>query len=229
MGMLYLVRHGQASFGHEDYDQLSTLGQQQAQRLGQHLRQRFDAQGLAPDAVLMGGLRRHRQTWEGMAQGAGWTVTPQLWPQLNEYDSHALVQAIQAPALPPPGTPMTPEIYREHFRLLRLGLQAWMDGRSQPKNMPSYVDFAQGVQAVLDHVRRQGDGHVLVISSGGPISCALGLVLGLAPERTIDLNMRIRNTALTELVFNPKRHVLLSFNTLPHLDGLAHQDWITYA
>ncbi len=34
MGQIYLVRHGQASFGSADYDQLSTLGAEQAQMLG---------------------------------------------------------------------------------------------------------------------------------------------------------------------------------------------------
>ncbi|MEY4663455.1 MAG: hypothetical protein RLZZ239_1928, partial [Pseudomonadota bacterium] len=43
------------------------------------------------------------------------------------------------------------------------------------------------------------------------------------------LNLRIRNTALTELVFNPKKQMLLTFNTLPHLDAETHPNWITYA
>jgi broad specificity phosphatase PhoE len=40
MGNIYLVRHGQASFGAENYDQLSTLGQQQSQRLGEYFAQK---------------------------------------------------------------------------------------------------------------------------------------------------------------------------------------------
>jgi broad specificity phosphatase PhoE len=38
MGTLYLVRHGQASFGADDYDQLSALGRRQSVRLGEYLR-----------------------------------------------------------------------------------------------------------------------------------------------------------------------------------------------
>ena len=53
MGTLYLVRHGQASFGADDYDQLSPLGLQQAQRLGAH----WLAHGQRFDTVLMGTLR----------------------------------------------------------------------------------------------------------------------------------------------------------------------------
>ena len=71
--------------------------------------------------------------------------------------------------------------------------------------------------------------NVLVVTSGGPIATAVGYVLGASAEATIDMNMRIRNSAVTEFQFNPKRHHLLTYNTLPHLDSQAFKDWITYA
>jgi broad specificity phosphatase PhoE len=55
-------------------------------------------------------------------------------------------------------------------------------------------------------------------SSGGPISTAVGHVLGTSPETTIELNLRIRNSSVTEFAFTPKRHMLVTYNTLPHLD-----------
>jgi broad specificity phosphatase PhoE len=66
MGTLYLVRHGQASFGADDYDQLSPLGRQQAVRLGEYWR---GSRARRFDAVLTGTLRRHTQTWTGIAEG----------------------------------------------------------------------------------------------------------------------------------------------------------------
>jgi broad specificity phosphatase PhoE len=68
-----------------------------------------------------------------------------------------------------------------------------------------------------------------VVTSGGPISTAVGAVLGTAPQATIDLNMRIRNTAITEFAFTPKRHSLLTFNAVPHLDAAGFREWVTYA
>ena len=41
--------------------------------------------------------------------------------------------------------------------------------------------------------------------------------------------MRIRNSALTEFAFTPKRHMLLTYNTLPHLDHPDYADWVSYA
>mgnify|MGYP001544837049 CR=1 FL=1 len=228
MGTLYLVRHGQASFGADDYDQLSDLGQRQSLRLGQYLRARHgDAWGL--DAVLTGTLRRQRQTWEGIAAGAGLDTPRTEWPGLNEYDSHAVIAAIHPEPLPKPDTP---ELYRQHFRLLREGLQAWMDGRVQPVGMPSYADFLAGVVGALDHVRGlQGgeNGRVMIVSSGGPIATAVGHVLGAPTSASIELNLRIRNSAVTEFQFTPKRHQLLTYNTLPHLDAPEYEDWVTYA
>ena len=226
MGTLYLVRHGQASFGADDYDRLSPLGHQQAHRLGEYLRQRFAREGVQIDSVLMGSLTRHRETWEGIAQGAGWSHNAAIWPGLNEYDSEALIQAIHPEPL---AKPDTPELYRHHFRLLRDALKAWMDDRVQPKGMPSYADFVGGIEAALDHVRQHCRGNALIVSSGGPISTAVGRVLGTPAETTIELNLRIRNTALTEFNFTPKRHMLVTYNTLPHLDSAEHQDWVTYA
>ena len=222
MGTLYLVRHGQASFGAADYDQLSELGQRQALRLGEYFRHK----GLVFDAVLMGTLRRHAQTWAGIAEGAGLPHAPLLWPGLNEYDSAAVIKAIHPHPLEKPDTP---ELYRHHFRLLRDGLTQWMNGVVSPHGMPDYDDFRHGVVSALDHVRTQHSGNVLLVSSGGPISTAVGHVLGTTPETTIELNLRIRNSALTEFVFTPKRHMLLTFNTLPHLDDAAYADWITSA
>ncbi|MCX7264872.1 MAG: histidine phosphatase family protein [Burkholderiales bacterium] len=228
MGHLYLVRHGQASFGADDYDQLSDLGRLQGQRLGAYWREHLAVPDgeLKFDTVLIGSLKRHRQTWEAMAIGAGLQHTPEVWPGLDEYDSHALIECIHPEPL---AKPDSPEMHREHFRLLRTALQKWMQGQTQPRGMPSYADFVAGVNGVLDHVRTTHTGNVLVVSSGGPISTAVGQVLGTTGETTIEMNLRIRNTSVTELVFTPKRHMLLSYNTLAHLETAQHRDWVTYA
>lgn len=225
MGNLYLVRHGQASFGASDYDQLSDLGQRQSIRLGEYLA----SKGMSFEAVLSGTLKRHAQTMSGISQGMGSATSswePVLWPGLNEYDSEAVISAIHPHPLTKPDTP---ELYKHHFRLLRDGLTQWMNGVVSPKGMPTYEEFVKGVTSALDHIRQQYRGNVLLISSGGPISTAVGQVLGTAPETTIELNMRIRNSAITEFAFTPKRHVLLTFNTLPHLDDAEYASWITYA
>ena len=220
MGNLYLIRHGQASFGAADYDNLSELGHKQAERLGAYFKQK----NMQFDAVITGTLRRHTQTWQGIAKGAGFAHEPLQWQGLNEYDSEAVISAIHPVKLEKPDTP---EMYRHHFRLLKDGLTQWMNGVVSPAGMPSYIDFQYGVVSALDHVRKTESGNVLIVSSGGPISTAVGHILGTTPETTIELNLRIRNASITEFAFTPKRHMLVTYNTLPHLEELP--DWVTYS
>jgi broad specificity phosphatase PhoE len=211
--------------GADDYDNLSAQGQRQSVRLGEYLA----AKGLRFDAVLTGSLKRHTQTWAGIQTGmaepaAG--LVPLVWPGLNEYDSDALIRSLHTG---PQANTHTPEGYRDHFRQLRQGLQQWAKGELSPPGLPSYSEFVAGVVGALDHVRSQHNGNVLLVSSGGPIATAVAQILGMPPEGFVELNMRIRNTAVSEFAFNPKRHALLTFNTLPHLDTPEFADWITYA
>jgi len=223
MGTLYLVRHGQASFGAADYDQLSELGQRQSRRLGEYFAQR----GLHFDGLIAGTLRRHKQTLAGILEGMDRAGEHLAWEGLNEYDSEALIATVHPGKLPKADSP---ELYRHHFRLLRDAMGRWMAGETRPAGMPSYAEFVAGVTSALDHVRSNHYGqNVLVVTSGGPISTAVGAVLGTKPQATIDLNMRIRNTAVTEFAFTPKRHALIMFNAIPHLDGAEYRDWVTYA
>ena len=223
MGTLYLVRHGQASFGAEDYDQLSALGEKQSVRLGEY----FAERDIHFDGLIAGTLRRHKQTLAGILRGMNRAGEHLSWEGLNEYDSEAVIATVHPEKL---HKPTSPELYRHHFRLLRNGLARWMAGDASPHGMPSYADFVTGVSSALDHVRASHFGqNVLVVTSGGPISTAVGHVLNTPPETTIELNLRIRNSSITEFAFTPKRHMLVGFNAIPHLDAAAYKEWVTYA
>jgi broad specificity phosphatase PhoE len=223
MGTLYLVRHGQASFGAADYDQLSPLGERQCRHLGEYFRQR----GLVFEAVLTGTLRRHGQSLAAIDEGmSGGMPAALAWPGLNEYDSEALIRAIHPQPLP---SPHGDDGFKLHFRLLREALLRWMEGDISPVGMPSHAEFRAGVASALDHVRSRHQGDVLIVSSGGPISHAVGQVLGTPAKAIIELNMRIRNSAITEFVFSPKRHSLVSYNAVPHLERPDRADCLTFA
>lgn len=222
MGTLYLVRHGQASFGSDDYDRLSALGIRQCRRLGEHWR----ARRRQFEATYTGTLRRHRESLAALAEGLGHSGEAEALPSLNEYDAEALVRALHPQPLPRPDTP---DLVRQHFRLLRDALLQWMAGRLQPAGMPSWSDFAAGVADALDRVRAQHAGNVLIVSSGGPISTAVAQVLAAPPAAMVELNLRMRNSAVTEFAFTPKRHALVSFNSIAHLEGDGFDDWVTHS
>lgn len=222
MGMMYLVRHGQASFGAADYDQLSELGAQQCRALGAW----FAARGVRFEAVLRGALRRHEQSLAALAEGHGDVPEALVLPGLNEYEAEALVRAL----LPDIADDVkTREGYKRHFRVLREALARWMSGDLQPPGVPTHADWHAGIVAALEHVRAQHTGDVLVVSSGGTISTAIAHVLGAPKPAAIELNMQMRNSAVSQLQYGPRGHVLATFNHLPHLDTPERAGWITYA
>jgi broad specificity phosphatase PhoE len=226
MPTLYLVRHGQASFGAEDYDHLSELGVRQCAALGEYLH----ARGRRFDGVVRGSLRRHEQSLVALARTLPGLPAAQVLPALDEYDAHGIARTVAGAAgAPAPQAGTSQEARREHFRLLREGLDAWMAGTLSVPGMPSWREFDAGVAAALEHIRKCYAGDVLMVSSGGPISTAVAQVLGAPAPSVVALNLQMRNSALTEFVFTPRRHLLVTFNTLPHLDHPQRSGWVTFS
>lgn len=222
MGQLFLVRHAQASLGEDNYDQLSPLGMRQSLRLGEYWREL----GLTFDTVLCGTLQRHAQTLEGIRRGLQQPLPTQKIAGLNEYDAEAVIHVVSPDPRP---RPTTPEAYRIHFRLLREGLHQWMQGKAQPQGMVTWHEFVQGIQSALTQAHQSHAERVLVVSSGGPISVALGQIMGMSAEASIELNLQMRNTSVSELRTSANGFRVVSFNTLPHLAPAEFADWITYA
>jgi broad specificity phosphatase PhoE len=229
MGTIYLVRHGQAAFGTGDYDRLTQTGFTQAELLGAYFRRRQ----IRFDAVYTGRLRRHAETAHGILEGnaPGHAPVPLSWPGLDEYDAEALVLASRGVRAPqdPGAVRRDPLVVREHFRILKEALLAWAEDRIRPVGVPLWRAFQDGaVAAVVDARQRFPDGNVLVVSSGGPIAAIVTAALE-APARTaVELNLRMRNCSLTEFAASARRHQLVSFNALPHLDLHPDATLITY-
>jgi broad specificity phosphatase PhoE len=230
MGVIYLVRHAQASFGTADYDRLSPIGFTQAELLGAY----FARRKIRFDAVYTGTLRRHAETAQAIAAGEPHRSAPpaQCLPGLDEYNPEALLMAFTG-MLPAPGAAAVGRdsaVVREHFRLLRDALMAWASDRIQPQGMPAWQAFQDAAVAALVEARGQfADGNVLVVSSGGPIAAIVAAALRAPPESAVELNLRIRNSSVTEFAMSARRHQLVSFNALPHLDAQSDPGLTTYA
>jgi broad specificity phosphatase PhoE len=220
MAELVLVRHAQASFGSDDYDRLSELGWRQARWLGEH----FAERNLAFDRIVRGTLRRHAETLAGICEGMG-LASPSCdeRPALNEYDSLALLRAHTGRELRQGGE------QREHFRVLREALYAWCDGSLACGDQLSFRNFRAGVLEALEAVRTSGARRVLVVSSGGPISTIVAEVLKMPMRGVVELNLRARNTGISEFHFNERGIHCVSFNAVPHLDRPDRPEAITYA
>jgi len=230
MSELFLVRHAQASFGTDNYDQLSGLGFQQSRLLGEY----FGKRNIHFDYLVSGDLQRHRQTLDGICEGMKFESSRpfRIHSGLNEYHFESLVQAYMA-QFPDEALVQNlgvqPSDKKTYYRLLRQVLTAWSEDRLV--DIPeSWSDFQQRIleaRAMLHSLAERGN-RLLVVSSGGAISLFIGTVLSLLPAKVFDLNLQMRNTCVSRFYFNRDLINLSSFNAVPHLDHPEQENLISY-
>jgi len=223
MAELFLVRHGRASFGTDDYDRLSAVGEQQGVWLGEY----FARQGVAFDRVICGTMVRHAQTVDAILRGMdSMSVTVERHSGLNEYDFHGLFAAAASDY--PEIAQRAAGSMNEHFRALRQVLYLWADGKLGEAAPETWVYFQRRVADARTAIRRGGGQRVLAVSSGGPIGVTVQQVLAAPPESAIALNLQIRNSSLSQFFFNAEAFHLASFNGIPHLEDPDRHAWRTY-
>ncbi|WP_426416173.1 histidine phosphatase family protein [Aestuariirhabdus sp. LZHN29] len=225
MSDIFLVRHGQASFGAANYDQLSELGHQQSRWLGHY----FEQQGLHFDRIVIGGQARHRQTAESICGELSNPVPFECLDGFSEYDFETIFRLYleQNPEQRPGAGETDRSVF---YRLLIKALHAWAENRLRGDLPESWQQFEQRVRHSLDAVRDTPRGDkVLVVSSGGAITLAASLVLEAPPSTMISLNLQLRNTGVTRLRNSGSRAHLFSFNELYHLDPDDRRHAITYS
>jgi broad specificity phosphatase PhoE len=221
---LFLVRHGQASFGTDDYDRLSELGHRQSRWLGEY----FAEREIGFDRTVTGTLRRHRETLAGMREGGLSAAPADEHDGLNEYVAEELLSAWLA--LKGAQPPERGADRREHFRMLREALDAWVAGTLPAPTHRSFVDFVAGARAALEFSRNdRAARRVLVVSSGGPIATLISAVLGTDLRAMVNLNLQMRNAGFSEFRFNDRVIHCVSFNNIPHLDSIERRGSITYS
>ena len=202
MAELLVIRHGQASFGAENYDVLSDLGRQQSRAAGDWLR----GMGWTPDRVITGTLNRQIDT----ATEMGFDPAPEEHAGLNEYDFSSLLDA-RFPDGPPD---LVSADRKAHFRTLRETVFAWQ--RGEIKNPYETWDaFAARVEAARSFAVETDAKRVLVISSGGVIGQLTAASLNAPAHHMMNLNLQIKNAAMTRFVFSGNLFSLSEFNTTP--------------
>ncbi|HWM06700.1 MAG TPA: histidine phosphatase family protein [Actinophytocola sp.] len=216
MTAIYLLRHGQASFGSADYDVLSPTGQRQAEQLGEELRRR----AVPVHAVWSGTLRRQVATAAACLPAAGVDLECRQDPRWNEYDHIGLMRHVDT---------TDPAVAAHQFQgLLDDALRTWIeDGGSAGPG--SWTAFAGGALAAVDDVF---DGlprgrAALVFTSAGVISAVCARLLDLPPTGYLALNRTMANASVTKLVRGRSGVSLLSINEHAHFEG-EHRELLSY-
>jgi len=216
MGVLLLVRHGQASFGADDYDVLSETGWEQGRTLGRWLA----AHGPLPTSAVHGGMRRHRETWEALASGAGLSLTADVDEDWAEFD-HTAVLARHAELT---GGVVDHGVDRRAFQeQFEISTAHWSAAGADAGYPEPYDAFVARARAALDAAAAR-PGPTLVVTSGGVIAAlaallvvpegGAGTVLGPVWAR---FNTVIANTSVTRVIVGRTGSRLLTFNEHPHV------------
>ena len=216
MTTIYLVRHGQASFGAESYDKLSPNGELQAKILGQY----FDNILKEEPYVVAGSMQRHQQTANfALAEcfPEAKIVTDSAWNEFNhqqvfaQYDSrfnepHLLKQEVAKES--------SPRAYLA--KIFEGAIERWTGGEFHHEYDEAWPDFKNRVETALqnlcDELAKTKPRYAVVFTSGGVISVVAGKLLELSPNKTFALNWAIANTSLTTLRLVGNEPQLLSLN-----------------
>jgi broad specificity phosphatase PhoE len=231
MGRLFLVRHAQASFLSQNYDQLSELGETQSRLLGEY----WARHRVVFDRVCTGPAMRHQKTariageayrksglkfpesaiLEEFDEFHGEAVLSKSLPQLLKHD--ARIRGLHDAML----SSSTETEKRANFqRLFEAVISLWAHGEIAPQDVETWQEFCARVNRGLTGLladSRKGE-FVAIFTSGGPLSVVVQRALHLSAQDTLRVAWMARNSSFSEFLFSGDRLTLSSFNSFPHLD-----------
>jgi len=234
MGQIFFVRHGQASFGSEDYDRLSDVGLEQSRLLGGWL----SRCGRTIDHVVVGGMKRHRQTARACLAELSEEHRPKGEPVIDagfdEFDAnevvvrcrpefadqHAIARHLAQSAHPG----------RELQSIFSAAVDRWVAGENDEQYTESWTTFRTRCVAALGRITNGASSSrsVIVFTSGGPITAICQHVLNLPNHGVFELNWPLVNSGVTALRYGADRVSLHYLNNFAHLEQTGNAQLVTY-
>lgn len=227
MATLYLFRHGQASFGADDYDKLSDLGCRQAEVLGHYLRD----QDIQLDAAYSGGLLRQRETAALALASQPREVPHHIDERFDEVRNDEQIKH-----LVPVVATANPHIKalvdkglsssKDYQKVIEAVFTHWVSPACDEPRIQSWAEYSGAVHAALrDVITTQGSGKTVgVFTSGGTIATIVSQVLGLSGEHAYKFYEPIFNCSVTQLFYSGDKVSLSYFNDRSFLQVLGGQE-----
>ncbi len=229
MATIYLIRHGQAQFGMEEYDALSPTGIEQAILLGKT----FAEQKIVPTKIICGAMKRHQQTMqycmENMQLEDNLIITNPDW---NEFDHRDVLAKYEHRYID------INELKKDIFldsnpkqkisEVLKGAIIRWTSGMFSDYN-ESWVEFCNRIKNGLQKIESESkkEDFILVFTSGGCISVIMQQLLELSIQKTFELQLNIANCSITKLKTSSRGTQLLTFSDYAHFEGV-NKKWLTY-
>jgi len=225
MTNVFLVRHGQASAGTDNYDRLSDTGIRQAELLGVYWKQ----SGFHVDAAFNGSLQRQQHTAELALAGIDHARPVETLEALNEYDHHAIDRLYGEGLVTDGGNDLR---FNQYIEIMA----RWRDAPATDE-VQSWESFSmQGwnaIQAAVDaHTKNEKNrsgkhANLVFFTSGGVIATVLQQLLSFEFTSTMQSLWQVRNASMTNLLFNKDGVCLVDYNTVPHLQIQQDKSLIT--
>ncbi|NVJ14565.1 histidine phosphatase family protein [Myxococcus sp. AM010] len=229
MGVVYLVRHGQASFGAANYDQLSETGLVQARVLGESLRERLPR----VDAVVTGTMARHQQTAEACLAALGCGTVAVRTAGFNEFD-HEEIVARHTPRYADPDVLRAELSQTESPRLAYQALftdavARWVAGQHDAEYTEPWSAFGARCRRAMDALIQElgASKTALVFTSGGTITAICQELLRIPDAHAFRLNLTLANCGLTKVLYSERGRYLSTLNEHSHFEG-AQRALLTY-
>jgi len=224
-----LIRHGQASFGKENYDQLSEIGKVHTYQLGQYLANNY----IKIDKVYLGALYRHLQTanqiklayQEASIRLPAFIVNPNL----NEHHGPQVVRKYFDALKLKEGdegefarnfNPKDKQHMSKYFKIFNDITLRWAEGEIEDPAIQSWSDFRTQTKEALKTIMQDDKGgeRILIISSGGPVASLTGEALSISEKKIMGLAQEIFNASFTKILRSSDELSLKIFNKHVYTD-----------
>ena len=243
MGQIFLIRHGQASFGSSNYDQLSALGTEQAGMLGAWFAQR--QQGF--DQIVTGTMMRHRQTATACIGTLSGVPAEQHWiadAGFNEYDHDEILHRYR-PEFAEAGEvrrflAITESANRVFQGIFQAAMARWMGGEHDDEYREPWPVFRRRCVEALERLANTAAASqsIVVFTSGGTIATLCQHLLHLPDARVFNLNWALVNSAVTKVYYqagsrdagdgHDTQLTLGYLNNYAHLESFGDRKTVTY-
>jgi len=233
MSRALFIRHGQASFGTDNYDRLSDKGIRQSKLLGET----WLKDDVMFDKMYVGPLQRQMQTYEqvrdiykqnkvelpdpividGLAEHKGPETMRAVLPQLSEKYENVSKWLND--------TKENPENKKaNHFRTFHFFMSKWATGDHDidiPDHLERWEDFQENVSKAIQQILSENEkgSTVAAFTSGGTIATVMGYALEMDnQDRIIEMNNYVRNSSVSQFLFSNGRIALHNFNDISHIN-----------
>ena len=231
MARITLIRHGQASFGQANYDQLSERGYRQGELVGQALATR----GIKPDLILCGSMSRHRQTLESAQKHWSQEQSFDVDTNFNEFDSDDVIAVSHAQFSTKADlvswVRSQPKPMQAFQLLFEEAIQTWIQASEQQASAykESWPGFKQRCQqGLLNLINNTSHQEIVIFTSGGPITILAQYCLQLTDQKAFDLNWTLYNASISQILFNRQDKISLSSANEHHHLVAEDPSFLTY-